>query len=489
MALALKQQLKLTQQLLMTPQLQQAIKLLQLSRLELAETIRQEIEQNPLLEEISPGDSEYEMTDEPLSAGEEIPETKEPEKTGEVNIEDHVSSMQEINWEDDYENYYDAGFSFTRETPDRNRLTQIDFLTKETSLQSHLQWQLSHAELSPKLEEAGLFVIGNLDQHGFLADVTIEDITREVGCDADTAREAIAIIQEMDPAGVGATNVQDSLLLQLKRLDLDESLAAEIIKDHLNSLELKNYGTIAKATKRPVKEVLAAIDVITNLNPFPGEQYTQREIPYIIPDVYVHKVVDEYLIILNDEGLPSLKVSSAYEQIVDGDSNASAETKAYIKEKLRDAVWLIKSMQQRQRTIYKVVGSLLKFQKEFFDKGVQHLKPLVLRDVAEDIGMHESTISRVTTNKYIHTPQGIFELKYFFSTAIPQQDGESLAAESIRQRIKEMIKNENPDKPLTDNAISKALSQENITIARRTVAKYREQMGILPVKHRRKPKM
>ncbi len=319
--------------------------------------------------------------------------------------------------------------------------------------------------------------------------MTIEDITREVGCDADTAREAIAIIQEMDPAGVAATNVQDSLLLQLKRLDLDESLAAEIIKDHLNSLELKNYGTIAKATKRPVKEILAAIDVITNLNPFPGEQYTEREIPYIIPDVFVHKVVDEYLIILNDEGLPSLKVSSAYEQIVDGDSNASAETKAYIKEKLRDAVWLIKSMQQRQRTIYKVVGSLLKFQKEFFDKGVQHLKPLVLRDVAEDIGMHESTISRVTTNKYIHTPQGIFELKYFFSTAIPQQDGESLAAESIRQRIKEMIKNENPDKPLTDNAISKALSQENITIARRTVAKYREQMGILPVKHRRKPKI
>jgi RNA polymerase sigma-54 factor len=200
-------------------------------------------------------------------------------------------------------------------------------------------------------------------------------------------------------------------------------------------------------------------------------------------------VGDEYLIVLNDEGLPRLKVSSDYEEIIERDSGAPAETKNYIKDKLRDALWLIKSMQQRQRTIYRVVESLLKFQKNFFEKGAEHLKPLVLRDVAEDIEMHESTVSRVTTNKYMHTPQGIFELKYFFSTAIPQTDGESLAAESIRQKIKAMIKNENPDKPLTDNAISKLLAEENIKVARRTVAKYREQLGILPVKHRRKPKM
>jgi RNA polymerase sigma-54 factor len=487
MSLALKQQLKLTQQLLMTPQLQQAIKLLQLSRLELADTIRQEIEQNPLLEEVSPGDTDYDITPNSLSATEETPDIPESERTGEVNM-DNVSSMQEINWEDDYANYYDAGFSFSKETPDRNRLTQIDFLTKETNLQSHLQWQLSHSELTSEVETACLFVIGNLNQNGFL-EVTIEDITREIECDEETARRAISIIQEMDPPGVAANDVQESLLLQLKRLNLEDSLAAEIIKDHLHSLELKNYGAIAKATKRPIKEVQAAIEVITNLNPFPGEQYSDRDVHYIIPDVFVHKVGDEYLIVLNDEGLPRLKVSSDYEQIVEGDTTASAETKTYIKEKLRDAVWIIKSMQQRQRTIYKVAESLLKFQKDFFEKGVQYLKPLVLRDVAEDIEMHESTVSRVTTNKYMHTPQGIFELKYFFSTAIPQKDGEALAAESIRQRIKAMIKNENPEKPLTDNAISKILIEENIKVARRTVAKYREQMGILPVKHRRKPKM
>lgn len=487
MALALKQQLKLTQQLLMTPQLQQAIKLLQLSRLELADTIRQEIEQNPLLEEINPGDTDYEINPDSLSATEDTPDIPESEKTGEVNMDD-VSSMQEINWEDDYANYYDAGFSFSKEAPDRTRLSQIDFLTKETNLQSHLQWQLSHADLDNELESAGLFVIGNLNQNGFL-EITVEDITREIGCDEETARRAIAIIQDMDPAGVAAIDVQESLLLQLKRLDLEDSLAAEIIKDHLHSLELKNYGVIAKATKKPIKEVQAAIAVITALNPFPGEQYTDRDVHYIIPDVYVHKVGDEYLIVLNDEGLPRLKVSSEYKTLFEKDSDTSAETKAYIKEKERDALWLIKSMQQRQRTIYKVVESLLKFQKDFFEKGIEHLKPLVLRDVAEDIEMHESTVSRVTTNKYMHTPQGIFELKYFFSTAIPQKDGESLAAESIRQRIKGMIKNENPDKPLTDNAISKILTEENIKVARRTVAKYREQMGILPVKHRRKPKL
>ena len=284
-------------------------------------------------------------------------------------------------------------------------------------------------------------------------------------------------------------DVQESLLLQLKRLDLEDSLAAEIIKDHLHNLELKNYGTIAKTLKRPIKEVLAAIEVIKGLNPYPGEQYNEREVHYIIPDVFIHKIGDEYIIVLNDEGLPRLKVSSAYEEIIGNDSGASSETKTYIKDKLRDALWLIKSMQQRQRTIYKVAESLLKFQKDFFEKGVEQLKPLVLRDVAEDIEMHESTVSRVTTNKYMHTPQGIFELKYFFSTALPQKDGEALAAESIRQRIKSMIKSENKDKPLTDNAISTILAKENIKVARRTVAKYREQMGIMPVKHRRKPRL
>lgn len=296
MSLVLKQQLKMTQQLLMTPQLQQAIKLLQLSRLELVDTIRQEIEQNPLLEEISPGDTDSEINPNSLSATEEASAAPESEKTGEINM-DTNSSMQEINWEDDYANHYDAGFSFSKETHDRSRLTQIDFLTKKTNLQSHLQWQLSDSELNDELVTAAQFVIGNLDQSGFLK-VTVEDITRELDCSEETARHAIAIVQEMDPAGVAAIDVKESLLLQLKRLDLEDTLAAEIIKDHLHTLELKNHGAIAKAIKRPIKEIQAAIEVITGLNPYPGEQYSDRDVHYIIPDVFIHKVGDEYLLSL-----------------------------------------------------------------------------------------------------------------------------------------------------------------------------------------------
>ncbi len=486
MALTLKQQLKLAQQLVMTPQLQQAIKLLQLSRLELAETLRQEIEENPLLEEITAGESEGDLS--PGTTTRDDKETPESEKTGEISMES-VTPMQEINWED-YANYYEGGgFSFSREVNDSNRPSRLDFVSKKTSLQSHLQWQLSHKDLTKEEVKAGLFIIGNLNPQGFL-ELTKEDIVEEIGCSEDTADHVLSMIQSMDPAGVGGRDVKESLLLQLERLDLGESLAAVIIREHIHTLEIKKYGAIAKATRKPISEVLGAIKVITNLNPFPGRQYNDDDTLYIVPDVYIHKVGDDYLIVLNDEGLPRLRLSSHYQEILDHESDASKETKHYIKDKLKDAAWLINSIQQRQRTIYKVVESLLKFQKGFFEKGVSNLKPLVLRDVAEDIEMHESTISRVTTNKYVHTPQGIFELKYFFSTAIPRKGGkESLAAKSIKEQIRNMIKEEDPNKPLTDNAISEILQEEDIKIARRTIAKYREQLGILPVKHRRNPQL
>lgn len=484
MVLALKQQIKMSQQLLMTPQLQQAIKLLQLSRLELVDSIRQEIEQNPLLEELGVGEAEQEFSEESITQVFEETPAPEPDNTTAVSME-NTDSMSEINW-DDYDNHYDAGFSFSKEKHDPTRPTQLDFIAKKPNLQSHLHWQLSHAELTEEEEKAGLYVIGNLNNHGFL-EATVEDIMQGIGCSEEVARQAIARIQELDPPGVGAMNVKESLLLQLKRLGLEDSLAVTIIREHLHTLELKNYAALARLCKKSMKDVLAAIEIITNLTPFPGEQFSTEDIHYIIPDVYVHKVGDEYLIVLNDEGLPRLKVSPYYQEILDHE--AGTDTKNYIREKLRDAVWLIKSIQQRQRTIYKVVESILKFQHEFFEQGVSGLRPLVLRDVAEDIGMHESTISRVTTNKYVHTPQGIFELKYFFSTAIHCGGGESMAAESIKDRLRHLIKEENPEKPLTDNAISKIFAKESIKVARRTVAKYREQLGILPVKLRRQPKM
>jgi RNA polymerase sigma-54 factor len=486
MALTLRQQIKLAQQLVMTPQLQQAIKLLQLNRLELAQTLRQEIEQNPLLEEMAVGELEPETDPTAQLLGEE-PLAEELGKNKTIDLEGTTASMQEIDW-DDYANQYESTISFSRETPDNNRLSRLDFVTKKPNLQTHLQWQFTHTDLTPEEREVGHFIIGNLNTDGFL-DLSIEEITQEVICDEKLVQRVIAVIQDMDPAGVGARDVKESLLLQLARLGLKDSLAAEIIKEHLHSLEIKNYGTIAKATGHHIKDVLAAIDVITRLNPFPGRQYSDDETHYITPDVYVHKVGDDYLIVLNDEGLPRLRVSSVYQEILDNETNMEAGTKTYLQDKLKEAVWLIKSIQQRHRTIYRVMESILKFQRGFFDHGIDKLRPLILRDVADDIEMHESTVSRVTSNKYAHTPRGIFELKYFFSTAIQQDVGEALAAKSLKERIRNLIRDEDLNKPLTDNAISTLFQEEGIQIARRTVAKYREQLGILPVKLRRNPRL
>jgi len=294
----------------------------------------------------------------------------------------------------------------------------------------------------------------------------------------------------MDPSGVGARDVKESLLLQLKRLNLDDSLPARIVRDHLHFLETKNYSAISKATKHSIQDVINAVKIIIGLDPHPGRVYSDEEPHYILPDVFIQKIDDEYVIILNDEGLPRLKISSYYKEILKQKKGVQDPTKDYIQEKLKSAAWLIKSIQQRQRTIYKVVESILKFQYDFFEKGVAYLKPLVLRDVAEDIEMHESTISRVTTNKYVHTPQGIFELKYFFTSSIERKDGgDALSSESIRERIRQIIAMEKPDHPLSDKDISDVFQKEGIQLARRTVAKYREQLGILSSKFRKRPKM
>lgn len=489
MALELKQQLKLSQQLIMTPQLQQAIKLLQLSRLELAETIQQEIEENPVLEEGAAAvEAEQEQgTDEAANVGmAEEASPAEPEKTTEVEMES-TSSLTEIDWEN-YANEYDSGYSGTRQREDSDLPSRLDILTAKPNLQSHLQWQLNLSNISEEEREVGQFIIGNLNRDGFL-EATDEDIVNQTGCSPAMAGRMVVMIQGMDPAGVGARGIKECLLLQLARLGLTDSLAAVIARDHLHLLETKNYAALAKAVGRSADEAMAAARVIVNLDPHPGRVYSDEEPQYIVPDVHVHKLGNEYVIMLNDEGLPRLKISNYYRDILKKDSRAPSDTKDYVQDKLRSAMWLIKSIQQRQRTIYRVVESILKFQREFFEKGVAHLRPMVLRDVAEDLGMHESTISRVTSNKYVHTPQGIFELKYFFNSAISTHGGDSLASESIKQRIRSIIQSENPDKPMSDNAIAGIFAHENIQLARRTVAKYREQLGILPSKLRKRPNL
>jgi len=489
MVLELRQQLKLTQQLVMTPQLQQAIKLLQLSRLELSETLQQEIEQNPLLEEdASPGDSTHESLQD-LPPG-ETAETAAGEKTTEVSLEGD-SGLKEIDWSD-YENEYESSSSSFKSKDGNELPSRLDILVKKTGLEDHLLWQLKFNNLSEHEFEIGQFIIGNLNRDGFL-EVDDDDIVAQTEATPALVQKILAMVQDMDPPGVAARGIKECLLLQLSHLKLTESAAGAIVRDHLKLLETKNYAAIVKASKYSLKEVLAAVDVITALNPHPGRAFSNEEPHYIIPDVYVYKMDGEYVIMLNDDGLPRLRISNFYRDILKDKKDmpgVKSETKTYIQDKMKSAMWLIKSIQQRQRTIYKVVESLIKFQHDFFEKGPSLLRPLILRDVAEDIGMHESTISRVTTNKYVHTPQGIYELKYFFNSSIERTDGEdAMASESVKVRMRQIIQAEDPHKPLSDMAITKFFEGTSIKIARRTIAKYREQLGILPSKYRKKPKL
>ena len=305
------------------------------------------------------------------------------------------------------------------------------------------------------------------------------------GVEAEDVDEVLFLLQSFDPIGVCARDLTECLLLQARQLGLQNSLVAQIISNHLNHLENKNYKAICRALKVSLDEVIAAVNVITNLEPKPGRKFSDEQPQYITPDIYVYKTEDDYAIVINDDGLPKLRVNPFYKQAITQNKDVSGNARDYIQDKLRSAAWLIRSIHQRQKTIYKVMESILKFQREFFNKGITHLKPMVLRDVAEDIGMHESTISRVTTNKYAYTPQGIFELKYFFNSSIKRVYGEAIASASVQAKIRRLIESEDARKPHSDSKMAELLKAQNIDIARRTVAKYREMMGVLPSNKRK----
>ncbi|MCP4343333.1 MAG: RNA polymerase factor sigma-54 [Desulfobulbaceae bacterium] len=484
MALELRQQLKLTQKLVMTQQLRQAIKLLQLNRLELSDALQAEIEQNPALEEDF---QQAEITENPMSLSsttEESGPKAEPDVTENIKVDE---SLAETNWED-YANNFDSNFSFAHETPAADAPSQFEFISEKPGLMAYLQWQLAHCELDEKEWDIARNFIGNLNRYGFL-EVDIAQVVEDTGCEQDDAEYILEVIQELDPPGIGARDVSESLFLQLERLGKANSLAAQIVRDHLPLLETRNYKALSRATGRKRPEIERAINyIVAELTPFPGLSYATEETNYVVPDVYVRKIEGEYFIRLNDDDLPQLKLSSMYQDLLKNDKTLEKESRQYLNEKLKNADWFIKSLYQRQRTIVKVMESILRFQEDFFERGAQYLKPLILKDVAEDIEMHESTVSRVTSNKYVHTPQGIYELKYFFSTAIPREGQDAMASESIKTIIRKMIQEEDKSSPLSDNSISEKLAERNIKIARRTVAKYREQLKILPVKHRRHAK-
>jgi RNA polymerase sigma-54 factor len=459
----------------MTPQLQQAIKLLQLSRLELLETIHTELETNPVLEETA---SEEGAETKSLDSGDEGP-LSTPESPAKEDVRDSMD------W-DAYISEYNKGWA---ESPYEAKDTPSfeSVIPGKTNLCSHLMWQLNMAGVSDVFKEIGIHLIGNLDEDGYLT-VPIEEIGQTTGHSVDQVMEVLLVVQNFDPVGVAARNTQECLLIQAHFQNLAGTPVEKILLDHIDKLGNKRFDLIAKALSIPLDEVITAVEVITSFEPKPGRKYSDEETIYISPDIYVFKVGDNYEIVLNEDGLPKLRINSYYRSILSSKDAMQNGTKQYIQDKLKSAAWLIKSIHQRQRTIHKVTASIVRFQREFLDKGISSLKPLVLRDVAEDIQMHESTISRVTTNKYVHTPQGVFELKYFFNSAIQCLDGgDSVSSESVKDHLKNIIKSENRAKPFSDQEIAEMLKKHNIDVARRTVAKYRETLGILPSRKRKNP--
>lgn len=464
MTIEMRQQLKLSQQLIMTPQLQQAIKLLQLSRLELVEKVQEEMQENPVLEE------SYEAPPKPGDAPAN-PDEKES------NVHQSPDDFSKVDWTRYLESRSVSEYYGGYESEERDDIDPV--MSKPTSLADHLEWQLHMSDIEEELRDLAMIVILNLNEDGYLT-TDIESLAEKQNVEPDEMLEALLLIQEYDPTGVGARDLRECLLLQVRAIPPENPYVRPIIDRHLENLVNKSYKLILTDLNITMEEVGEVLKYIECLEPKPGRPFGGMQPQYITPDIYVRKVGDEFVIEQNDDGLPKLRISSFYKNILYGKDHASREEKEYVQEKMRSALWLIRSIHQRQRTIYKVTDSIIKFQREFFEKGIADLRPMILRDVAEDIGMHESTISRVTTNKYIHTPHGIFELKFFFNSGLQSSNGESVASESVKNKIQNLVKVENHKKPYSDQEIVRILKRDHgITIARRTVTKYREMLGIL----------
>jgi len=485
MALQTKLVQKLSQSLLMTPQLQQAIKLLQLGRLEYKEAIEKELLENPVLEEMK----EIEDDGGSSKATPETDSVKElnvGEQSGEAEATGEAAPDAKVDWEDYLESFIDSRGSATPKglVDHEDRPSLEATLTKGESLVDHVVAQLRHADLDKGDEEIAAHILGNLDKDGYLC-ATFEELAAECGVSPEEAARVVRSIQQLDPPGIAARDLAECLLIQLDQMGLENALESRIVRNHLDKLENRKYDQIAKAESVAVDDVYKAITTIQQLEPRPGRPFADDTVRYIVPDIYVYKVGGEYVISLNEDGLPRLRVNPMYLDLLRQDAADNNPNKAYLTERLKAASWLIKSIHQRQNTIYRVTESIVKFQRDFLDHGIEKLRPLVLKDVADDIDMHESTVSRVTTNKYVHTPQGVFELKYFFTTAIKTAGGE-MSSSTIKERIKNLIAAEKPDAPISDQEIAEILAKENIDIARRTVAKYREGLGILSSSKRKK---
>jgi len=475
MALEQKLSLKLAQKLVMTPSLQQAIKLLQMTRMELDTLLTQELVENPVLEESAEAES----------AEEEAPrEETPPEPPANGESLDHTESMENIDLDAYFGDYWEgSGTSSMMEERDEPPIENS--LTREPDLYDHLLWQLHMADVEPRQREIAELIIGNLDPDGFLV-ATPEEIQAmgdQTGGDysLDEVLAGLALVRALDPPGIACANLQESLLQQMDARGVAaDDLARRMVSEAWDLFLRRQFPAVAKKLGVELAELEEALELIRTLETKPGRRFSTDRPHYIEPDVFVRRVGEEYVIQLNDDGLPRLRVSRAYRRMLQTMRSAGKENEAqqFIKDKIRSAVWLIKSLDQRQRTIYKVASSIVRQQREFLDKGIENLRPMVLRDVAEDIGMHESTVSRVVSNKYIHTHRGLFPMKFFFHSGIDREYGDNISSLTVKRKIETLIQAEDPKRPLSDSELMRILNREGIQIARRTVAKYRDELSI-----------
>lgn len=479
----MKLTMRQTQRLVMTPQLQQAIQLLQLSTLELQEVVQEQLEANPFLEETPPDGSEAPGDQAtpgtvadlaPPTAAPPEPASKESSSVDEARVDEIPFDLTQA--------IFDQSDERTPvSTEERDELPFENLGRSEATLSDHLLEQLRLGTEDPLTLELGESIIGNLDEDGYLR-AELTEIAEVSACGVADVERALSLVQGFDPTGVAARSIQECLLLQLRADPEPDPVSVEIIERFFDELARRRYVDIAKALKLPVDRIMESVEEIQGLEPKPGRRFTAPDARPIAPDVTIRKVDEDYVVILNDEGIPRLRINRLYGRILRG---SAGEDKQFVESRLRAAKWLIQSVEQRQRTLRKVSESLVRFQREFLDRGVQHLRPLALRDVADDIGMHESTVSRVTTHKYVETPQGLFELKYFFHSGIASTTGDMVSSVSVKKTIADLVAAEDSGKPLSDQEIARVLHERGLNIARRTVAKYREELGILPSHQRR----